>query len=90
MCKRDGETINRLLLLCAFAREQPRSFGFLFIWSFLGHSLLGARYSSLLRGGFKGHQIVDVWNAIPLCLMWCIWKEHNSSSFEGVESSCFN
>ena len=38
------------------------------------------------RGGFKGHQITNMWNAIPLCLVWCIWNEHNSRSFEGIES----
>ena len=38
------------------------------------------------RGDFKGHQITNMWNAIPLCLVWCIWNEHNSRSFEGIES----
>ena len=38
------------------------------------------------RDGFKGHQITNMWNTIPLCLVWCIWNEHNYSSFEGIES----
>ena len=38
------------------------------------------------RDGFKGHQITNMWNTIPLCLVWCIWNEHNSRSFEGIES----
>jgi hypothetical protein len=37
------------------------------------------------RGGFKGHQSTDVWNAIPQCLMWCIWKERHLRSFEGIK-----
>jgi hypothetical protein len=37
------------------------------------------------RSGFKGHQSIDVLNTILLCL-WCIWKECNSRSFEGIES----
>ena len=38
------------------------------------------------KSGFKGHQSVDVRNAIPLCLMWCIWKECYFKAFEGIES----
>ena len=37
------------------------------------------------RGGFKGHS-TDMWNIIPHCLVRCIWTEHNSWSFEGIES----
>lgn len=29
----------------------------------------------------------DIWNLIPLCLTWCLWREHNSLTFEDVESS---
>lgn len=36
------------------------------------------------RGAFKGHESADVWNAIPQFLMWYIWEEQNSLSFEGV------
>jgi hypothetical protein len=27
--------------------------------------------------------------AIPFCVMWCIWKEQNATSFEGCESSVY-
>ena len=26
-----------------------------------------------------------VWNATPLCIMWTIWRERNSCTFNGVE-----
>lgn len=52
---------------------------------FLG-SFLGEGSSSLLKGGFEGHQITDVLNTIPLFFIWCTLKEHNSRSCEGVES----
>ena len=25
----------------------------------------------------------EVWQAVPLCLLWCIWREHNTHCFEG-------
>lgn len=53
---------------------------------FLGSCLTRWRTSTCWSGGFVGHQSMDVCNAIPLCLTWCIWKEHNSRSFEGMES----
>jgi hypothetical protein len=28
-----------------------------------------------------------IWNAVPLCLMWLIWKERNQRAFEGLERS---
>ena len=34
------------------------------------------------KGGFGRHQNVDIWNAIPLCIMWTIWKERNNCTFE--------
>ena len=29
----------------------------------------------------------DIWNAIPLCIMWVIWKERNNWIFKGLEQS---
>jgi hypothetical protein len=34
-----------------------------------------------------GHHSSDVWNLVPLCLMWTIWKERNSRTFEDVSST---
>ena len=34
------------------------------------------------------HNIV-IWRFVPHCLMWCIWWEWNSRSFEGREQSIF-
>ena len=39
------------------------------------------------KGRFARHCNVDIWNAIPLCIMWTIWKERNYRVFEDVERS---
>ena len=31
------------------------------------------------------HRYVDIWKAVPHCLIWCIWRECNSRSFEDGE-----
>lgn len=51
-------------------------------WNFLSHAL-EKDLLSCWRTGFTGHQSVDIWNAIPLCPMWCIWKEWNFRFLKG-------
>ena len=34
-----------------------------------------------------GKHMSGVWNLVPLCLMWTIWKERNSRIFEDKASS---
>ena len=29
----------------------------------------------------------SIWNLVPLCLMWCLWRERNRQTFEDMESS---
>ena len=39
-------------------------------------------------GGQVGHRdILKVWMFVPLCLMWCIWREQNAQSFEDRETA---
>jgi hypothetical protein len=37
------------------------------------------------REQFGSPQSEAVWKMIPLCLMWCIWRERNDRSFEDSE-----
>ena len=37
------------------------------------------------QGNFGRHQHINIWRAIPHCLMWCVWKERNARTFEGCE-----
>jgi hypothetical protein len=34
-----------------------------------------------------GKHASDIWNLIPLCLMWIVWLERNRRSFEDTSSS---
>ena len=42
------------------------------------------------QGRFGRHRNGDTWMVVPHCLMWCIWKERNSSCFEDNECSMFD
>jgi len=34
-------------------------------------------------GGQVGRRdILELWRLVPLCLMWCIWRERNAQSFK--------
>ena len=33
-----------------------------------------------------GKHLSNIWNLVPLCLMWCIRRERNRQTFEDVES----
>ena len=80
-----GETVDHLLLHCPVARE---------IWSYV-FWLFGVDWVILncvlnLVVGWRnwfGKHSSEVWNLVPLCVMWSIWKERNNSTFEDVEHS---
>ncbi len=83
MCRCDGETISHLLLHCSVAYGLQtfvfRSFGILWVLSksvpelFFGwRNLLGKNQS-------------QIWNLIPSCIIWTLWRERNNRTFENVE-----
>ena len=37
------------------------------------------------RNYFDKHSS-DIWNMVPACLMWLVWKEQNRHTFEELES----
>jgi hypothetical protein len=85
MCCCDGETVDHLLLHCAFARV---------LWNFVFKAfgiqwVLPQRVVDLLfewRNWFGKHQS-SVWNLVPLCLMWSVWRERNARTFEDMSRS---
>ena len=40
-----------------------------------------------LMGQFGKCRGGNSWKAIPLCLMWIIWREWNNWAFEGIEQT---
>jgi hypothetical protein len=86
MCKEDGETVDHLLLHCDFAKEL---WDMVFVLFGL-HWVMPRRVIELFacwQGNFGRHQHINIWRAIPHCLMWCVWKERNARTFESCEQT---
>jgi hypothetical protein len=85
MCRRDWEKGDHLLIHCALARDLwcsiLNSFGNLWV--------IPEKVVDLLFGWFnwfRKHNS-EVWNLVPLCLMWTVWQERNRRTFEDAEQS---
>ena len=84
MCKNSEETVDHLLLHCWFARQL-----WTFVFQFVGIDwVLPLHVSELLFGWWNwfGKKSSGVWNLIPSCLMWTIWRERNKRTFENMET----
>lgn len=58
-------------------------FGVLFVRSLLGYASTRV-FAGLLDGGAWE---ISLWGAVPLCIIWIIWKERNQRTLEGIEHS---
>uniref|UniRef100_A0A2N9HQY3 DNA topoisomerase (ATP-hydrolyzing) n=1 Tax=Fagus sylvatica TaxID=28930 RepID=A0A2N9HQY3_FAGSY len=83
MCKGDDESVDHLFIHCWAARR---------LWSSVFRAVgidwvLPNRVLDLLFGWWNwfGKKISSVWNLIPSCLMWTIWRERNNRTFENKE-----
>ena len=81
----DGETVDHLLLHCPILHV---------LWSFLFRSFhvtwVAPRSVKDLFFGWRnwfGKHHSDIWNLAPLCLMWIVWLECNSRTFEDMQCS---
>ena len=83
LCWCDEENVDHLLLRCKFAHalwsEVFLMFGVQCVMLNLVVSLLFAWRNWL------GNYSSNVWNMVPACLMWLVWKEHNARTFEDIE-----
>ena len=84
MCRKNGESVDHLLLHCDVARglwdEIFRRVGVAWVMPRRVVELMGCWRK--LQGS---HQVAAVWRMIPLCIMWCIWTERNMRCFEDKE-----
>ena len=85
MCQCAEETVDHLLIHCSAI--QP-------LWSFVFrafhiHWTLPYRVLDLLGGWWNwlGRHQSNIWNLIPHCLMWTVWRERNSRTFEDKKKS---
>uniref|UniRef100_A0A2N9ESY8 PARP catalytic domain-containing protein n=1 Tax=Fagus sylvatica TaxID=28930 RepID=A0A2N9ESY8_FAGSY len=85
MCCCDGETVDHLLLHCSAAQKL---WNFVFL-TFRVHWVLPRQVADLLFGwhNWFGKHHSHIWNLIPLCLMWTVWRERNLRTFEDLSSS---
>ena len=82
LCKCNGESVDRLFLHCG---EVFR------LWSFALRSfgvswVLPKRVIDLLASwrNWLGKHSSYVWNLVPHCVMWIIWRERNNRIFEDL------
>jgi hypothetical protein len=85
MCKDDDELVDHLLIHCWAAHR---------LWSLVFRSVgidwvFPNRVSDLLFGWWNwfGKTSSGVWNLIPSCLTWTIWRKRNSRTFENTETA---
>jgi hypothetical protein len=84
LCKKDGESSDHLLLHYSMAKQLWDSiltlFGLTWVMPRTVHEMT-ARWS----GALGKHRLAVIWRLIPHCLTWCLWREHNLRTFEGLE-----
>ena len=86
MCKSSGKSVNHLLMHCPIAQELWNMVLILFglFW------VMPQDVIDLLNcwNGNRGKsEAGKIWKMIPQCLMWCLWRERNDRTFNGVEKS---
>jgi hypothetical protein len=84
MCKNVEETVDHLLLHCWVARQLWNV-----VFQFVGIDwVLPLHVSNLLFGWWNwfGKRSSGVWNLIPYCLMWTIWRERKKRTSENMEN----
>ena len=77
------ETVDHLLLHYVKAYR---------LWSFVFNTfriswVLSRSVTDFLFGWWNwlGKHLSHIWNLVPLCLMWCIWRKRNQRTFEDLD-----
>ena len=84
-CRCNGETVDHLMLHCPLAVVLWN----FFFWVFDVHWVVSGCVMDMLFGwrNWFGKHYLEVWNLVPLCLMWTIWGEQNQRIFEDKANS---
>jgi len=85
LCKRDGESVDHILLHCDVASALWNN-----IFSRFGISwVMPKSVLDLVACWWKSgrSRSATTWKMVPICLFWCIWRERNLRCFENLESS---
>ena len=83
--------MGRQWIICYFIVETGKAY---WLWSLVFRSfgiswVLPRTVADTLFGWWNwfGKHSSSIWNLVPLWLMWCIWRERNWRTFEGMKSS---
>jgi hypothetical protein len=85
LCKRDGESVDYLLLYYDVASTLWHH-----VFSRFGMSwVMSRRVIELFACWWKPGRprSAAVWKIVPVCILWCVWKERNLRCFEHMENS---
>ena len=80
-----GETVDHLLLHCGRVYRL-----WCFVFRIFGISWVpSCKVSDFLFSWWNwlGKHSSYIWNLVPLCLMWCIWKDRNRWMFKDLDRS---
>jgi hypothetical protein len=86
MCKKNGESVDHLLLHCEVAAR---------LWNYV-FTLFGVEWvmprsflDVLACWNWMGGRDISkaIWRMVPLCVTWCIWRERNARTFGDKECS---
>jgi hypothetical protein len=85
LCKRDGESVDHLLLHCDVASTLWN-----LVFSRFGMSwVMPSRVIDLFACWWKAGRLMSaaVWKMVPICIFLFIWKERNLRCFEDMKNS---
>jgi hypothetical protein len=85
LCESEGESIDHLLLHCGAARALWDAFFSMFGLCWVMSNTVKDLFASWWTGGRSRSAVV--WKMVPLCIMWCIWRERNDRCFEDKSRS---
>jgi hypothetical protein len=89
LCKRDEKSVDHLLLPCDVASVMWNNIFIRFGMSWV----ISRRVTNLFACWWKSGRLMSVaiWKMVPICILWCVWKEINlESSMEDILTSFFH